>query len=123
MGINVCIGLTPFVDNFMHMGGLVAGLVIGGMLFSKKYPDADGVLRYRESQRNLIFLSALLFAVLCILTVALAASPDTQQLFRSCSLCRFINCVEPTFITDSPWWDCDLATTSAGYACTLHRES
>ena len=28
------------------MGGLVAGLVIGGMLFSKKYPDADGVLRY-----------------------------------------------------------------------------
>ena len=29
--INVCIGLTPFIDNFMHMGGLVAGLVIGGM--------------------------------------------------------------------------------------------
>ena len=21
----------------------------------------------------------------------------------------------------SPWWDCDLATISAGYACTLHR--
>ena len=42
----VCIGLTPFVDNFMHMGGLLAGLVIGGMLFSKKHPDAHGVLRY-----------------------------------------------------------------------------
>jgi len=34
------------VDNFMHMGGLIAGLVIGGMLFSKKHPDAHGVLRY-----------------------------------------------------------------------------
>ena len=42
----ICIGLTPFVDNFMHMGGLLAGLVIGGMLFSKKHPDAHGVLRY-----------------------------------------------------------------------------
>ena len=83
----------------MHMGGLLAGLVIGGMLFSKKHPDAHGVLRYRESQRKLVFLSAVLFAVLCILTVAFAASPDTQQFFRSCSLCRFINCVEPTFIT------------------------
>ena len=112
--INVCIGLTPFIDNFMHMGGLVAGLVIGGMLFSKKHPDAHGVLRYRESQRKLVFLSAVLFAVLCILTVAFAASPDTQQFFRSCSLCRFVNCVEPTFITGSPWWDCDLAITSAG---------
>ena len=84
------------------------------MLFSKKHPDAHGVLRYRESQRKLVFLSAVLFAVLCILTVAFAASPDTQQFFRSCSLCRFVNCVEPTFITGSPWWDCDLAITSAG---------
>ena len=78
------------------------------MLFSKKHPDAHGVLRYRESQRKLVFLSAVIFAVLCILTVAFAASPDTQQFFRSCSLCRFVNCVEPTFITGSPWWDCDL---------------
>jgi hypothetical protein len=42
-----------------------------------------------------------LFAVLCILTLAFAASPDTQQLFRSCSLCRLIDCAEPTFITVS----------------------
>ena len=46
----VCIGLTPFVDNFMHMGGLIAGLVIGGMLFSKKHPDAHGVLRYDKKK-------------------------------------------------------------------------
>ena len=71
------------------------------MLFSKKHPDAHGVLRYRESQRKLVFLSAVIFAVLCILTVAFAASPDTQQRFRSCSLCHFVNCVEPTFITVS----------------------
>ena len=97
--INVLVGLTPFVDNFMHMGGLVAGLVIGLMLFSKKHPDAEGILRYRESQRNLIFLAVMLFAVLCILCVSFASSPSTQQLFRSCSFCSFINCVEPTFIT------------------------
>ena len=30
----------------MHMGGLLAGLVIGGLLFSKKHSDAHGVLRY-----------------------------------------------------------------------------
>ena len=44
----VLIGLTPFVDNFMHMGGMVAGLVIGGMLFSKQHPDLHGVLRYKS---------------------------------------------------------------------------
>ena len=27
--VNVCIGLTPYVDNFMHMGGFVAGLLVG----------------------------------------------------------------------------------------------
>lgn len=34
--LNLCFGLTPFVDNFMHVGGFVAGLIIGLTSFSEK---------------------------------------------------------------------------------------
>merc|ERR1719478_177480 len=43
--LNVCIGLTPWVDNFMHMGGFVAGLVVGCVLFSKKHETSGGERR------------------------------------------------------------------------------
>ena len=34
--LNLAIGLTPWVDNFMHLGGFVAGLLAGMSLFAKR---------------------------------------------------------------------------------------
>ena len=36
---NILFGLTPFVDNFMHLGGLVSGLIVGLVFFSKRHMD------------------------------------------------------------------------------------
>ncbi len=116
--VNVLIGLTPLVDNFMHMGGMVAGLTVGCILFSRRHPDARGVLRYRACQRNIMCVAVLAFGALFLATLAFAASPATQRLFRSCSFCDHINCVEPSFLTGTPWWDCDLTATNR-FACAL----
>ena len=58
-----------------YLGMLVCGHV------PHQYKVRRRDTRYRESQRKLVFLSAVLFAMLCILTVAFAASHDTQQFF------------------------------------------
>ncbi|KAL3922800.1 MAG: hypothetical protein SGPRY_004434 [Prymnesium sp.] len=55
--INVIIGLTPFVDNFMHLGGLFAGLLIGMLLFSRRAVDAQGRKRYTCMQKALSVFS------------------------------------------------------------------
>ena len=40
--VNIAIGLTPYVDNFMHVGGMIGGLLMGLVLFSQRAEDATG---------------------------------------------------------------------------------
>ena len=41
--LNVSVGFTPWVDNFMHLGGMVAGLFVGLAAFALIY------LRWRRA--------------------------------------------------------------------------
>ena len=119
--VNVAIGLTPLVDNFMHMGGFVAGIVVGLILFSRKHPNKDGVLKYTQCQRNIIFVAVVAFVVLFLITIGVALGQNSKEKLRSCTWCAYINCVEPTIFNDGkPWWDCDMASFT-GFACTLQN--
>jgi len=62
--VNLLIGLTPWVDNFMHMGGFVAGLLIGLMLFSKKHINRRlGRLSFTRLQIVIVLIGSSMFAV------------------------------------------------------------
>jgi len=120
--INVLIGLTPYVDNFMHMGGMVAGLLMGLVLFSQKHEDESGRRRYSPIQISIALLSLVGVAGLAVLAVIAGTSKEVQDYFRGCTFCEHINCVEFAFFTNEPWYSCNLAHvgcfTSAG-SCGL----
>lgn len=42
---NVCLGFTPYIDNYMHMGGFFAGFFLGLGLFTR---DKSGVITKRQ---------------------------------------------------------------------------
>lgn len=105
--LNLCFGLTPFVDNFMHVGGFVAGLIIGLTSFSEKvYDPRTGRHRRTCVQRELVFFGALAFIVCMFGAIAAALSVDVQQAFRACDICESINCVEISLFSETPWWSC-----------------
>jgi len=115
--INMAIGLTPWVDNFMHIGGFVAGLLIGMSLFAKRGPGTAGERKYTHTQRVIVVVSAILLAALIALAVAAGTSPGFKSSLRSCSFCEHINCVEISLFTEQPWWSCCLSHGSG--ACSL----
>ena len=115
--INMAIGLTPWVDNFMHIGGFVAGLLIGMSLFAKRGPGAAGERKYTHTQRVIVVVSAILLAALIALAVAAGTSPGFKSSLRSCSFCEHINCVEISLFTEQPWWSCCFSHGSG--ACSL----
>mmetsp|Transcript_18540 Transcript_18540/g.30997 ORF Transcript_18540/g.30997 Transcript_18540/m.30997 type:complete len:411 (+) Transcript_18540:199-1431(+) len=116
--INMCIGLTPLVDNFMHVGGFVAGMVVGLTLFSKKHVDVSGRRTYTCMQREIVFFSSILVLLLVLVSVAAALSKDVQEFFRSCTFCENINCVEIELFTTKPWWSCCIAKVPGECALT-----
>jgi membrane associated rhomboid family serine protease len=59
--VNVVFGLTPWVDNFMHMGGLVAGVMIGLVLMAKKTVSAQtGLARRTQCQEAIVLVSVVI---------------------------------------------------------------
>ena len=110
--LNVCVGLTPWVDNFMHLGGLVAGVVVGVSLFAKKsYDERTGERRRTLSQETCALLAALLLIVLAIGAAAAVSSVEVRAALQQCEVCDHLNCV-PT-----PWWSC--CVTQATGSCEL----
>jgi len=42
-------------------------------------------------------------------SVAAALSDEVMEVFRTCSFCEHINCIEIDWFTNKPWWSCCLA--------------
>lgn len=107
--LNICIGLTPYVDNFMHVGGMVAGLLMGMVLFSQKFEDASGRKRYTKTQIGMALFAGVFVVGLATLAIVAGTSKEIQDYFRGCAFCEHINCVEFSFFTNKPWYSCDMA--------------
>ena len=93
---NVAVGFTPYVDNFMHLGGLVAGLVFGAAVFARKTDrDPRTGRRVRTSGQEIVtLLATMLLFVLAVGAVGGVLSSDLKALLRTCPFCRHINCLE-----------------------------
>jgi len=106
--VNMLIGLTPYVDNFSHLGGLVYGLCCG---FSTIEPLSVGFFGvqttlFQKFRTVFIRFAGLIFSV--VLIVATSAILATMDVSRApCNNCRYLSCVPFPFGVENKWWYCD----------------
>lgn len=106
--INCVIGLTPFVDNFTHLGGLIYGLLCGLSTIEKLAVGFFGLQSKDEPwwKMYLVRFFGLITSILAILitTVLLVKSDGVTS---PCHGCRYISCVPFPPNADEKWWACD----------------
>ena len=117
--LNVLIGLTPFVDNFTHLGGMVYGFLIGLSKLERLSKAFFGVQKGLMSkvQNGLVrFFGTILSIVFIIITFVVLIRSDGKR--TPCQGCRYVSCVPFPFWAEyeDKWWycdDCDLVTADA----------
>lgn len=118
--LNVVIGLTPFVDNFTHLGGMIYGLLCGLSTLERLSKAFFGVKRGLCSKivgTFLRFFGVILSIFFIIITIVILAESDGRRII-DCRSCRYVSCVPFPFWEDSnsKWWycdDCDLVSADA----------
>jgi membrane associated rhomboid family serine protease len=107
--LNLALGLMPFIDNFAHLGGLVAGLLVGLPLFVYAHKSNEGG-KWGGGQKCLAVSGAVLYVVLLAAGLYGVSLGRGFSALSLCPTCSYISCV-PT-----PWWSCpDLSGYPAGY--------
>lgn len=115
--LNILIGLTPFVDNFTHLGGMVYGFLCGLSTMERLSKAFFGVEINWMSKCQVVAVKSfgiILSLILIIVSLVILANGDLE----SCHYCRFVSCVPFPFWApyDQKWWycdDCDLVTADA----------
>jgi membrane associated rhomboid family serine protease len=112
--INMCVGWTPYVDNFAHLGGLFYGICFG--LICSKRLGGSGFFGQRSKARHyrrfaVAFIGAGLAITLLTVTTLLLVESDGRT--RVCPGCRYLSCVPFPFWKENRWWYCDSCDMSA----------
>lgn len=107
--LNCMIGLTPFVDNFTHLGGFLYGLLCGLSTIEKLAVNffglSQGGTKCDHIRNTLLRFMGLIISVMAIMiTTGLLADSDGHT--SPCHGCRYISCV-PFPPGDNKWWYCD----------------
>lgn len=120
--INCLIGLTPYVDNFTHLGGMVYGFLCGLSTIERLSTNFFGIATSFWSRlRNVLirFSGLIISVVLILITTAVLVNNESGTTGKSpCSSCRYVSCVPfpPWSNEDKKWWycdDCSLVTADA----------
>jgi len=108
--LNCLIGLTPYVDNFTHLGGMVYGLLCG-LSTMERLPDAFFGLEescyVRVKQIMTRFLGLIVSLILIIITTVILFTGDGVT--APCPNCMWLSCATfPPWASQSDkWWYCD----------------
>lgn len=112
--INCVLGLTPFIDNFTHLGGLIYGFLCGLSTIDRVQTAFFGVSidTCTTVKNNLVRFGGLIVSVVLIMTttVILVHSDGATS---PCSSCRYISCVP------FPPWSEGMLSGSGDPAMTL----
>jgi membrane associated rhomboid family serine protease len=106
--VNIVLGLTPYIDNFTHLGGLLYGLCCG---WSTIEHAAAGFFGYKvglcaKIRANMIrFFGFIVSIVFIMITTAWLATSDAGEV--PCPNCRYVSCVPFPWWTEDKWWYCD----------------
>ncbi len=112
--VNCLIGLTPFVDNFTHLGGMVYGFLCGLgtiQLVSPKFfqkEDANSPSCCSRSKRFFFrFFGVLISLAGIIVSSIVLMSGDGET--NPCTSCTYMSCIAfpPWTSQDNKWWYCD----------------
>jgi membrane associated rhomboid family serine protease len=106
--LNIVFGLTPFIDNFTHLGGGILGLCCG---WSTIEPLAVGFFGNHASTASKLrtlfvrYFGLIISVFLIMVSTIWLASSDAGE--TPCNGCRFISCAPFPFWTENKWWYCD----------------
>lgn len=92
--INCLVGLTPFVDNFTHLGGMVYGFLCGLSTIERLSTDFFGIATsFWTKLRNILlrFSGLIISVVLIMITTAVLVDTDVGK--SPCPSCRYVSCV------------------------------
>jgi membrane associated rhomboid family serine protease len=127
----VALGMTPYVDNFAHMGGLLAGIGMGWSCqrspttFAPKESAVTarpGWSRRASTIRSHLRRQWAMLLVACVMFLHVGILVRSESNQDVCKKCRYLSCVPfPFWIKDSiKWWHCDscehcsVVTTESG---------
>ncbi|XP_047048878.1 RHOMBOID-like protein 2 [Lolium rigidum] len=106
--INVAIGILPHADNFAHIGGFIAGFLLGFVLLARpqfgwmersELPHTNQPPKYKAYQYVLWVVALVLLLVGFILSLVMLFKGKNGN--DDCHWCHYLNCV-PT-----SKWKCD----------------
>lgn len=111
--VNSLIGLTPFVDNFTHLGGMIFGFICGTSTMQRISTDMfDG-----QEKEKTLWTSAKshffhFFGIILTLTIMIVSFTILMQgdgVTTPCRSCKVFSCVEfpPWASPSEKWWYCD----------------
>lgn len=92
--INCLIGLTPFVDNFTHLGGLVYGFLCGLSTIERLEAGFFGIATdtCTKVRNNLVRFAGLIVSVVLIMTTTIILV-ESDGATSPCNGCRYVSCV------------------------------
>lgn len=100
--------VTPFIDNFSHLGGIFYGACCA---LSTIEPLAVGFFGVNSSTWNKIrmlivkFSGLIISVVLIMITTTWLATSNPGE--SPCETCRYISCVPFPFFREEKFWYCD----------------
>jgi hypothetical protein len=112
--LNSIIGLTPYVDNFTHLGGMVYGFLCGVSTMERLSSDFFGMEEgwmIRTKRFVIRFFGIILSVVSLIISLLLLLNMDPTS--NPCPGCTWLSCVPfPPWEGDATkWWYCDDCAT------------
>jgi hypothetical protein len=114
--VGLCVGLTPYVDNFAHLGGFFFGICVG--LSLRWRLGSSGFFGQETLARHYCYyayavIGVVLATSLFTLMVVLLLEGDGRT-NTVCPSCRYLSCAPFPFWTNDPWWHCDECDQTEG---------
>eukprot|EP00803_Ostreobium_quekettii_P001578 evm.model.scf_7.9 EVM.evm.TU.scf_7.9 scf_7:57504-66790(+) len=98
--MNAVIGLTPLVDNWAAIGGLLCGTLSGAAIILGHRHGAGATIGEALILGLQILFSVLVIAIFVVATIGLLMKYEG---YTSCDWCRSVTCF------NTRWWNCDAA--------------
>jgi len=118
--LNVLIGMTPFVDNFTHVGGMLYGFLCGLTKLERLSMSFFGVQQgfFHRFRQHLIQFFGMILSIVCIIISVIVLAKSDGGRIEKCRGCRYVSCVPFPFWSsyENKWWycdDCDLVSADA----------
>lgn len=106
--INCVIGLTPFIDNFTHLGGLVYGFLCGITTIERLEVGFFGISQDPWTQcKNLTIRFSGLIVSVCLIMLTTILLVESDGMTSPCNGCRYVSCVPFPPWTEKKFWHCD----------------